>query len=156
MREDGGVDRTDRILLILTRVVIVPGFLAATYLTYTKLFHVPVMCSGGCDVVTLSKWSEVFGIPVTLIGMIAYITLMGSTFWRNENAKLLAAFVASCGAAFSIFLQYQALIVLKHLCPYCLTSAICMLLLCVISLTRVLRLPKFDFESDPSPEVETV
>lgn len=138
----GGVDRTDRRLILLIRLVIIPGFLSATYLSYTKIFDKAIMCEGGCDVVSNSRWSEVFGIPVTVIGMVAYLALFASTFIKGENGKLIGAFVAVCGAAFSIFLQYQALVVLEHLCPYCLTSAICMQILAALTLTRVIRLPQ--------------
>lgn len=137
-----GVDRTDRRLLLLIRFVILPGFVAATYLSYTKAFHKTIMCTGGCDVVQTSKWSEVFGIPVVYIGMVAYITIFAATFVKGDLGKMLAAFTAVCGAAFSIFLQYQSLVVLEHLCPYCLTSATCMVILAILTLTRVIRLPK--------------
>jgi uncharacterized membrane protein len=151
------VDRTDRILLILTRLVVLPGFFAATYLSYTRVFDEKIVCGGGCEAVSTSQWSEVFGIPVTYIGMVAYITIMAATFIKGDNGKLLAAFTASCGAAFSLFLQYQSLIVLKHLCPYCFTSAICMLILCGLTITRLLRLPKVDaaaFDDETDSDVE--
>jgi uncharacterized membrane protein len=151
------VDRTDRRLLMLVRILVIPGFIAATYLTYTEIFHKPIACSGGCEVVTTSQWSKVFGIYVTEIGMVAYLTIMSSTFIKGDLGKLLGAFTASCGAAFSIFLQYQALIVLKHFCPYCFTSATCMVLLCITTITRLVRVPPVDlsqFDGDDDDEDE--
>ncbi|MDO9357163.1 MAG: vitamin K epoxide reductase family protein [Solirubrobacteraceae bacterium] len=142
------MDRIDRRLLLLIRLVLIPGFIAATYLSYTKLFNAPIMCTGGCDAVQTSKWSEVFGIPVVYIGSIAYTTIFVSTFIKGDAGKMLGAFTACCGAAFSIFLQYQSLVVLEHLCPYCLTSAICMQFLAILTVTRVIRLPKFDAYDD--------
>lgn len=137
------VDRTDRLLLLLIRLVILPGFVAATYLTYTKLAGIEPVCgTGGCAVIATSKWSEVFGIPVTLLGMATYVLIFGSTFVKGENGKLAGAFFASIGAAFSIWLQYQALFVMEHFCPWCFVSAVCMLLLAVLTITRVVRLPK--------------
>ncbi|MEN0012834.1 MAG: vitamin K epoxide reductase family protein [Solirubrobacteraceae bacterium] len=138
------MDRLDRRLLLLIRLFVIPGFLAATYLTYTEVFHKAIVCSGGCDVVTNSQWAKVFGIYVTEIGMVAYITIFASTFIKRDEGKLLGAFVATCGAVFSIFLQYQALIVLQHFCPYCFTSACCMLILCGLNITRLVRIPKVD------------
>lgn len=141
------VDRTDRRLLLLIRLVVLPGFVAASYLTYAKLANVAPVCTGGCDVITTSRWSEVGGIPVTLLGMITYILLLSSTFVRGDVGKLGGAFFALVGAAFSIFLQYQALGVLKHFCPWCMTSAVCMLLLAGLTVTRLLRAP--GLEPDP-------
>jgi uncharacterized membrane protein len=151
------VDRTDRRLLLLIRIFVLPGFLAATYLTYTEIFHKVIVCSGGCEVVTTSQWAKVFGIYVTEIGMVAYLTIMSSTFIKRDEGKILGAFVASCGAAFSIFLQYQALIVLQHFCPYCFTSACCMIILCGLTITRLVRIPKVDlsqFDDEPADDDE--
>lgn len=143
------VDRTDRILRLLIRIVVLPGFAAATYLTYTKLANIdPVCADGGCAVINVSRWSEVFGIPVTLLGMITYVIIFSSTFLAGEIPKLVAAFFATIGAAFSIWLQYQALVVMEHFCQYCFTSAVCMNLLAVLTIWRVMRLPTLDDADD--------
>lgn len=137
------MDRIDRRLLLAIRLVIVPGLIAATYLSYTKLFDLEPICgTGGCAVIASSEWSEVFGIPVTVIGMVAYLTILASTFVKTDLGRLVGAFVATCGVAFSGFLQYQALVVLERTCPWCITSAVCMLILAVLTVTRVVRLPK--------------
>lgn len=138
------VDRTDRRLLLAIRLVVLPGFVAATYLSYGKIFDKAVVCSGGCEVIQASHWSEVFGIPVTVLGMATYLVIFGSTFVKNDAGKLLGAFAATVGAAFSIWLQYQALFVMEHFCPWCFTSAVCMQILAVLTITRVVRLPKAD------------
>lgn len=138
------MDRTERRLLLAIRLVVIPGFLAATYLTYSKVFDKAIACGGGCEVIQISKWSEVFGIPVTALGMVTYILIFGSTFLKNDAGKLIGAFLAVCGAAFSIWLQYYALVKMQHFCPYCFTSAVCMQILAVLTIWRALRLPKFD------------
>lgn len=143
------MDRTDRRLLLAIRLVVLPGFLAATYLTYSKVFDKAVACSGGCEVIQASHWSEIFGVPVTALGMATYIVIFASTFIKNDIGKLLGAFSAVVGAAFSIWLQYQALFVMEHFCPYCFTSAVCMQILAALTITRVVRLPKVDqFDGD--------
>ena len=143
MRHHGGVDRTDRRLKLAIRLVIIPGLVAASYLTYAKLTDTTIACGvgGGCNAVNNSEWSEVFGVPVTLLGMIAYVLLFLSTFIKAELGKTLGAFLAVTGAAFSIFLQYEALVVMELTCPWCLTSAVAMLLLAGLTVWRLLRLP---------------
>jgi len=149
------VDRTDRLLRNLVRFFVLPGLAAATYLTYTKLADIePVCATGGCAVIATSRWSEIFGIPVTLIGMITYVLIFSSTFIRGDNGKLMGAFFATIGAAFSIWLQYQALFVLEHVCQWCLVSAICMNVLAVITITRVVRLPKFEDDADGAGDAD--
>lgn len=143
MRHDARVDRTDRMLKLAIRLVILPGLAAASYLTYAKLTDTTIVCGhgGGCNAVNTSEWSEVAGIPVTLIGMVTYILMMISTFIKADIGKTIGAFLAVTGAAFSVFLQYQALVVMELTCQWCLTSAVAMLLLAVLTLWRLLRLP---------------
>lgn len=151
MRDDEGVDRTDRRLKLAIRLAILPGFVAATYLTYTKLAHVEPVCgTGGCAVINNSDWSEVAGVPVTLIGMITYLLMFASTFLASDLGKIGGAFLAVTGAAFSVFLQYEALIVLERTCPWCLTSAAAMLILSVLTVTRLLRIPSDDGSGEPA------
>ncbi len=146
------MDRTDRRLLLAIRLVVIPGFLAATYLTYSKVFDKAIACEGGCEIIQASHWSEIFGIPVTAIGMLTYILIFGSTFFNNDLGKLTGAFFATVGAAFSIWLQYQALFVMEHFCPYCFVSAVCMQILAVCTIIRVVRIPKFDEPSGSRDE----
>ena len=132
--------KTDRNLLITIRVIAFIGLCAATYLTYVKLANVKAICAtGGCEVVLNSHWSKILGIPVTIFGLIGYISLEASTFWRGENGRMAGVFIAWVGAGFSVFLQYQALIVLEHVCPWCVTSACCMILLAGFTTWRWLR-----------------
>lgn len=146
MRDHEEVDRTDRRLKLAIRLVILPGLIAASYLTWAKLTDSTIACGvgHGCGAVNQSEWSEVLGMPVTLLGMIAYVVLFISTFLPDELGKILGAFVAVTGAAFSVFLQYEALVVLELTCPWCLTSAIAMLILAALTLTRLLRIPGGD------------
>lgn len=136
------MDRTDRLLTLAIRLVIIPGLIAAAYLSYSKLSHTdPVCATGGCRIINSSRWSEVFGIPVTLYGVVAYVTLLASTFSRSDAARLLGAFVGVGGAAFSIWLQYYALFELELACQWCLISAVAMLILAGLTVTRVVRVP---------------
>lgn len=149
VRNDGRVDRTDRILTNLIRLVILPGLAAAVYLSYTKLTNTePICATGGCSVINNSEWSEVFGIPVTLYGVAAYLTLIATTFLRGDLPKLLAAGVAVGGAAFSIFLQWFALFELERTCQWCLVSAVAMILLAGLTVARVLRVPPVAGDDD--------
>ncbi len=149
------MDRTDRRLILAIRLVILPGFIAATYLSYSKVFDAAIACAGGCEIIQASHWSEVFGIPVTVIGMLTYILLFGSTFVKTDAGKLAGAFLAVTGAAFSLWLQYQSLFVMKHFCPYCFTSAVCMQILAALTITRVLRLPKIeDYDGGADDDVD--
>lgn len=149
MRNDAGVDRTDRILTNLIRVVILPGLGAATYLAYAKLTNTePICATGGCSVINNSKWSEVFGVPVTVYGVVAYLVLLALTFMRGDMPKIAAAGIAVAGAAFSLFLQWYALFELERTCQWCLVSAAAMLLLAGLTVARVIRVPRHPHDAD--------
>jgi uncharacterized membrane protein len=133
--------RSDKLLHRLLIIVATIGLLAAGYLSYVKLFGGVIACgTGGCEVVANSRWAELAGIPVVLLGVLAYSSLLLSAcFPRSDQARTMGAIIAIIGAFFSAFLQYQALVVLQHLCPYCLVSACCMWSLAVITGLRVWR-----------------
>lgn len=136
----GSVDRGDRRLLIAIRVIGLIGLSAAGYLTYIKLFDIePICATGGCDVVLSGRWAEVFGVPVVLVGVITYLLLLGSTFVRGERGRFAATLFAFVGATFSVFLQYQSLVVVEHFCPWCFTSACCMVALALLTAWRFVR-----------------
>ena len=55
------------------------GLLVATYMTVYKWTNNNAMClgSGDCGAVNASKYSEVNGVPVALIGVLGYAAILG-------------------------------------------------------------------------------
>jgi uncharacterized membrane protein len=53
------------------------GMGAAGYLTYTHLANQAIVCgeSLGCDIVAQSVYSQIAGVPIALLGLLAYIAL---------------------------------------------------------------------------------
>lgn len=92
-------------------------------------------CSSGssCDLVQSSRWSTLFGLPITVWGFIVYsciaaaalVPLKGLRKWRVIIALSLL------GVGVSIYLNVTAWIVIDALCAYCTAS---LLLLIVITL----------------------
>ncbi|MEV4421942.1 vitamin K epoxide reductase family protein [Patulibacter sp. NPDC049589] len=133
----------DRRLRIAQYVFAAIGLAAAIYLTYSKYEHAGVCgVSAGCTIVQQSEWSELFGIPVSVLGIVGYVgILLLLTFPRNELARLALVIGAGIGFLFSLFLMYRAYITLDAFCPFCTTSAIMMTLLAITSTIRFLRGP---------------
>jgi len=54
------------------------GLLVSIYMTVFKLTENQKMClgNGGCSVVNSSKYAEVYGIPVAIVGIGGYIALL--------------------------------------------------------------------------------
>lgn len=130
----------DRRLLVAIRLIAVVGLSAAAYLTYIKVADIAPICStGGCEAVLTSQWAEVFGVPVPIVGTVTYVLLIGSTLVAGQAGRIIGLWLATAGALFSLFLQYQAIIVLGHFCPWCFTSACCMTTLAALTTWRFLR-----------------
>jgi len=79
-----------------------------------------------CDIVNRSEYSSVMGIPVALIGMLGYATLVGlATVYRDRPQTPALLFVGSAaGLAFALYLTYVEARILGVYCILCLTSLI--------------------------------
>ena len=87
-----------------------------------------------CDLVNRSQYSEIFGIPVALVGMLGYAALAGlATAYRNRRETPALLFGGSAaGLAFALYLTYIEEHVLGVWCILCLSS------LALIAATTVL------------------
>lgn len=105
------------------------GILLASYLFYnflTKpLFESCYFNSRiNCDAVTKGSLSTLFGIPVSLIGLIGYIVILLSSVFKK---KLLVLGMSTFGMLFCLSITYQEVFNLKVICPVCLTCQLVML-----------------------------
>ncbi len=119
------------------------GFIVAAYLSYVKLFHAPIYCTpglGDCATVNASQWSELWGIPIALFGMISYLAILLLVFLGPKIAflrpyvKLLIFGIGLFGFLFSFYLTYLEFFVIKMTCQWCILSAICMTTIFVASI----------------------
>jgi len=119
------------------------GIGVAGYLSYTHLFELPVICgdSQGCDLAAQSVYAKMFGIPVAVFGLLAYIALLALLIARcrvNENLEAyvtLAIFgISLLGVLFSAYLTYLELFVILAVCVWRVASALIMTVLFVLSI----------------------
>ena len=105
------------------------GFITAFYLTVEHYRGLPVNCIvlSGCDKVLSSSYSEVFGIPVALFGVIYYFFVFStSLFFLSGHSKkfLIAALLATpVGFLASVWFVTLQLFIIKAICFYCMVSA---------------------------------
>lgn len=132
---------TDRRLRVAAAVPAVVGLLAALYLTYSKFFEGGECgVSAGCSAVQTSSWSEVAGIPVSLVGVLGYVAILVALFaLRGELGRGVVMGFSIVGLLVSAYLMYRATVTLGQFCPFCTTSAVCMLLLAILTSWRYLR-----------------
>lgn len=117
------------------------GCLETAWLTAAELLGkaADVCPTSGCKAVLESDYATVFGLPLTLYGLLAYITMAVLAFlpWllRQKTDKSFQSKVQettwllmfSLGVAmliFSSYLMYVMLFKIQALCPYCIASAI--------------------------------
>lgn len=128
-------------------VLAVAGIIVATYLTYNHLTDSFFLCSetGGCSTVRSSRYSELAGVPVAVLGLLGYGAVLAAEIYGNAGraraalANLVTFGLTSIGMLYSIYLTYLELFVIGAICPYCVASAIIMTALFVIALIRVLH-----------------
>jgi len=127
------------------------GLLDALYLSWIKITHGAVYCgtSGECETVNSSRYSEVSGIPIAYLGLLAFAAIIlllymerRGQFWQ-ENAPLLVFGISLVGVLYSVYLTYLEIWVIRAICPYCVISAIVMLLLLIVSSARLWKLLTF-------------
>ena len=131
-------------------VLVVLGVLVSIYMTIYKLTSNDSMClgSGDCSTVNASKYAEVNGIPVAVIGMIGYLAILAVHFFetRNsffkQNGTLMIFGMALTGFLFTVWLIYVEVALLKALCPFCLTSQAAMTLIFMIAVIRLIKQPQ--------------
>ena len=76
-----------------------------------------------CDVVNTSEWSELRGVPIATLSMIAYGTVMGLVFGAirgTRGAHTLVVAAGAIGSVSSLFLAYISKVELDYWCLYCL------------------------------------
>ncbi|HLI46517.1 MAG TPA: vitamin K epoxide reductase family protein [Geobacterales bacterium] len=117
-------------LKYIALILIFSGLVLSSYLTYLTLTLSACPISGGCDLVITSNYSKLFGIPVSLLGIIGFIA-MAFSLQRNLLFPLLILGVL--GLAFIIYLEYIQLAIIKALCPFCIATHTLYLISFVIS-----------------------
>lgn len=85
-----------------------------------------------CDIVNKSTYAEIFGIPVSVLGFLAYGVFFFATLFfhslekRMHTGPLLAGLTlfSGIGLLFSLYLTYIEFFVLHAVCIFCLTQQI--------------------------------
>jgi uncharacterized membrane protein len=135
---------SEGVLRALLAALAVAGLLVSAYLTWTHLRGVVPVCVGGssgCETVQTSRYSEVLGVPVAALGLLAYAGLLASALMRGGLWAALGLFVALVGVLYSAYLTWIELFVIRAVCQWCVVSALLMLAALPLAALRVARQP---------------
>ena len=125
------------------------GVADSIYLLVLKYTQAEVMCIGnhGCLTVNNSSYSMIYGIPVSLIGILGYLCIAGTLFLENrlkffkEQGALLVFGEALVGVIFSAYLTWIEISVLHAACPFCVGSAVIIFLIFILAVVRLIKQP---------------
>lgn len=139
----------DRNLTRISIVLAALGVLVSAYMTVYKLTDNQTMClgNGGCSVVNTSAYSEVYGIPVALVGFAGYLVILAVLAIRipwqimRQNAVLIVFGLCLAGFLFTAYLIYVEIVLIRALCPFCVASQVIMTALFALSVVRLIREP---------------
>ena len=115
---------SDGTLRIAAALVALAGAGVAAYLTAVHYRSGLLVCTtgGGCETVQQSSYAEIAGIPVALLGLIAYSTAFVLVVLRGPAARLAAAAVALGAVIFSAYLLVVQLFVIDAICIWCVVN----------------------------------
>lgn len=133
----------ERVLRVMLALLAVEGLLVSAYLTRIHLQGMSPVCVGGDsgrEAVQASRYSEILGAPVALLGLSAYAGLLFSAAAGGERAALFGLFVALVGTLHSAYLTWLEFFVIRAVCQWCVAGAVLIsaaLLLTALRLKRV-------------------
>jgi uncharacterized membrane protein len=131
--------RTLRITLTLLATA---GLGIAGYLTYVHYAGISPVCTtgGSCEKVQTSAYSQLLGIPVALIGLLGYATILATLLTREtEIIRFIVTALTLTGFAFSAYLTYREIYSIHAICEWCVSSAIILTAMTPLSIAWFLR-----------------
>ena len=112
----------------------------AAYLTYVHYSGGTLFCvagGGGCETVQHSKYAELAGVPVAVLGLAAYAALLATAIVPGHVAAAAGAGIALVGAAFSAWLLYAQLALIDAVCQWCIANDIVIALAAIAAVCRL-------------------
>jgi uncharacterized membrane protein len=120
----------------------VAGAAIAAYLTYVHYAHIaPVCTTGGCEKVQRSSYAELGGVPVALLGLVAYVSVLATSAVRGVAAAFAGALLGLVGVAFSGYLLWAQFGPIGALCQWCLGNDVVISVVSVLCVARMLTEP---------------
>jgi len=127
------------------------GFWLSCYLLWARLTNHQVFCGNSisCDLVLKSAYSAIAGVPVTFLGLLAYLILLIITLLRGHvvkyhdaNIRLATYGISLTGFLYSGYLTYIQIFVLGAMCVWCLISMVLITIIFIMTIhdiTEALR-----------------
>lgn len=114
---------SDRALRLVTAALAVTTIGIAGYLLQAHYSGGSVVCStGGCETVEQSRYAEIFGVPVALLGLLGSVAIL-LTLWRADTvARAAGLALATSAFIFAAYLVTVQLAVIGAVCEWCVAN----------------------------------
>jgi len=115
------------------------GLAISAYLTWVHYAGIEPVCTGisDCERVQSSDYAELVGIPVAVLGLAGYSTILASLWTRVEVTALLSYLAV----AFSAYLTWAEVFKIDAICQWCVASALITVAIAVVATLRALGAP---------------
>jgi uncharacterized membrane protein len=148
-KEHGNSRRSQLLFEWAVPLLALAGLGVAGYLAYVETQAVSALCGpvGDCNVVQSSPYARLFGVlPVGVLGLAGYLGILLAWAWRRlrpsglgRHAPTAIFAMALFGTLFSIYLTYLEPFVIRAVCTWCLTSAVLITLLLLVSVRPAIQ-----------------
>jgi uncharacterized membrane protein len=115
---------SDRALRAALAAVALAGLAVASYLTYVHYQPDALVCTitGGCETVQESDYATLVGVPVALLGVVAYASVLVLTAIDTPLTRMVTVVITLSGAGFSLYLIALQAFVIEAWCVWCLVN----------------------------------
>lgn len=123
-------------------ILAVLGIFVSGYLTWTHYSGEPIICGGqsSCEDVNNSRFAFIGPIPVSALGLIAYVAILILSLIKSDEGRqwpaILTFGLALIGVMFQWYLFYIEVAVLHALCYWCVSSQILITVIFILALPR--------------------
>ena len=131
-------------LSIVSLVLAIVGAGISGYLTYVHYNLDALVCAGGgCEIVQTSRYSEIMGIPVALMGLLMFLAVIALIVVRDRieeyaylaNAGIMILLVSSL--IYFGYLTYLEANVIHAWCQWCVATSIVAVILFLVVAFRM-------------------
>ena len=124
--------------------VAVYGVAASAYLTWVHYSGTLALCIGvgGCETVQTSRYAEAGPVPVALVGIIGFVPMAALALWRlraDAPAWTLTGLfgLSLAGTLYVAYLTYLELFVIAAICPWCVSVALAVVALLLLTVMEL-------------------
>ena len=131
---------SDRALRLTMAVLALVTVGISSYLLQAHYAGGSVVCAtGGCETVAQSTYSEIYGIPVALIGLIGSLAILVSLLRADILGRAGGVALTLCGFIFAAYLVLLQLFVIDAVCEWCVANDTVLAILACLAVWRARR-----------------